>query len=120
MRRAVISVVSCLEAYDGAWDAAPRFGCGRGADLGGADLRTADLRGADAEGEVLDVLVQTRRNKQHRKVSASNRDQYAAFRVTTIADGDLNSIELSAQNPARNTDIFAARFLGLNHRLFET
>jgi uncharacterized protein YjbI with pentapeptide repeats len=89
-------------------------------DLGGADLRTADLRGADAEGEVLDVLVQTRRNKQHRKVSASNRDQYAAFRVTTIADGDLDSIELSAQNPARNTDIFAARILGLNHRLFET
>ena len=86
----------------------------------GADLRTADLRGADAEGEVLDVLVQTRRNKQHRKVSASNRDQYAAFRVTTIADGDLDSIGLSAQNPARNTDIFAARILGLDHRLFET
>ena len=32
----------------------------------------------------------------------------------------FDSIGLSAQNPARSTDISAARILGLNHRLFET
>jgi hypothetical protein len=60
-----------------------------------------------------------------RRGSALSRDHYAAFRVIMIAHGDVierhvHSIGRSVQNLARNTDIFAARLLGLDHRLFET
>jgi len=37
-----------------------------------------------------------------------------------LIERHVDSIGLSAQNPARSTDISVARILGLNHRLFET
>jgi hypothetical protein len=59
-------------------------------------------------------LMKSERPAVNRKVSASPRP------LRYLIERHVDSIGLSAQNPARSTNISTARILGLNHRLFET